>query len=137
MDEPTEVDDTNDERLERWGRDMALCAVCTALGIEPDHAPYENPRLGDVHHGQYDPEHPEDVRYDPSENGESPTVLPKDTVGSESGQPIRLGPNSGTFLQWEYDRQQRETLRPTRSSDLELMERAWNAGRDSRSDPTS
>lgn len=41
------------------------CSVCEELGIESDHPEYPNPELGDDYHGQYDPEHPEDVIYNP------------------------------------------------------------------------
>jgi hypothetical protein len=38
-----------------------VCEVCDVLGIDPDHKQYDNPQMGDEFHGQYDPEHPEEL----------------------------------------------------------------------------
>src|SRR6185437_10509575 len=37
------------------------CPVCAELGLEPDHPDYPEPAPGDTWHGQYDPEHPEQI----------------------------------------------------------------------------
>lgn len=42
-------------------RSTGRCPVCADLGIEQGHPAYTGARLGDVHHGQYDPARPQDV----------------------------------------------------------------------------
>jgi hypothetical protein len=37
------------------------CPICESMGAPTDHEPYDDPKVGDQFHGQYDPEHPEEI----------------------------------------------------------------------------
>lgn len=38
-----------------------VCPVCEQMDAPTDHDYYDNPQEGDQFHGQYDPEHPEEI----------------------------------------------------------------------------
>jgi hypothetical protein len=101
------------------------CPVCKELGIEPDHAPYAGPRLGDDFHGQYDPEHPEDVRVD--DTMPDPHIRDVDRIEDMDGRPLIVGVDHDCLTIWAGAKTRVFTRTQTEDLARAIVAASWEA----------